>query len=146
MEKERLQDKKMVSDIVTREKMIGEIEAQQREKQKQDTRDFLKNFKNRSNELALNQDHIDKLLKQEMDRQWGKRQDQWDKDENARVNLLYDVYGNRAEAVQLKRTLAEQEALDKELEKRKLNQDVNEFTSIEKRKDLEEILVTIFLN
>lgn len=99
------------------------------------------NFKNRSNELKLNQDHIDKLLHDEMERQWKKRQDQWDKETNARINLMTDVYHNRADAVQYKKDVLTEELRRKEREKQQVTEELDLLKKQDTRAELEEYLV-----
>jgi hypothetical protein len=101
----------------------------------------LLNFKNRSNELKLNQDHIDQLLNDEMERQWKKRQDQWDKDTQGRVNLMTDVYENRADAVHYKRDIEAEERRRKEREKQQVTEELDQLKKQDNRSELEEYLV-----
>lgn len=99
------------------------------------------NFKNRSNELKLNQDHIDKLLNDEMERQFKKRQDQWDKEQQARVNLMTDVYSNRWDAVSYKKQVEQQELVKKDQEKQVVTQELDTLKKQDARAELEEYLV-----
>jgi hypothetical protein len=99
------------------------------------------NFKNRSNELKLNQDHIDKLLNDEMERQWKKRQDQWDKEMQGRINLMTDVYANRGDAVQYKKDLEAEERRRKEREKQQVTEELHELKKEDTKLELEEYLV-----
>lgn len=140
--RERIADKQMIDSMVERERILGQLEAEAREKYKQETKDFLKNYKNRSNELALDQDYLDKLLAQERDKQWQKRQNVWDKEEKARVDLMYDVYGNRANALAYLKQQQLEEQRAKELEKQTVTQQINQYQQEVKRADLEEILVS----
>lgn len=103
------------------------------------------NFKNRSNELKLNQDHIDKLLKDEMERQWKKRQDQWDKETQARINLMTDVYHNRGDAVQYHRDLEAEERRRKDQEKQQVTAELEQLKKQDQRSELEEYLVGLEL-
>lgn len=141
--REKVKDKQMVEDILQREKMLDQLEIESKNRYKQETKDYLKNFKNRSDELKLDQDHLDKLLKEERDKQWQKRQDQWDKERNAQVKLIHEVYDDRARALYYKKD-QEQEALRlKNLEREALTQSVNQYKTTETEKGLQEILVKI---
>lgn len=140
--KEKAADKQMIDSLVERERMLAQLEADAKERYKQETRDFLKNYKNRTNELAHDQDYLDKLLEEERNKQWKKRQDQWDKEEKARVNLLYDVYGNRADALKYKANQRDQLLQAKEMEKMKLTSTINQFQTEQRQKELNEILVS----
>ena len=142
--REKVADKKMVDQIIEKERQMALLEEQEKERHKQETINYLKNFKNRSNELKMNQDYLDKLLQEEQEKQWRKQQSQWDKEEKARINLLYDVYGNRAKAVEFKQKQRQEELRQKELEKMKLTSDIQSFKTKEREKELDEILVTIY--
>lgn len=90
----------------------------------------------------MDQDYLDKLLAQERDKQWQKRQNVWDKEEKARVDLMYDVYGNRANALAYLKQQQLEEQRAKELEKQTVTQQINQYQQEVKRADLEEILVS----
>jgi hypothetical protein len=76
-----------------------------------------------------------------MERQWKKRQDQWDKETNARVNLMTDVYANRADAVQYKKDVLTEELRRKEREKQQVTDELNVLKKQDTRAELEEYLV-----
>jgi len=146
LENERKNDKEMINEVVNREQMLAKLEADAKEQYKIETKNFLSNFKNRSDELKVNQDLLDRLLKEETDRQWAKRQAQWDKEEEARVKLLYNVYGDRANVIERRKQESLEEKAAKERERQLLHEEVARYENEEKRKELEEILVTnIFL-
>ena len=69
---------------------------------------------------------MDKLADEERERQYQKEQEKWLKEQAARIELMKDVYRDRAEAVMRKKNIEEQEKkellkereiLDKEIEK-----------------------------
>lgn len=122
-------------------KLSASKQASPRERYKEETKNYLLNFKNRSNELKLNQDHIDKLLQEEMERQAKKRQDVWDKEQQARINLMTDVYANRAEAVGYKKNLQDEELRRKEREKQQVTEELDVLKRQDKKSELEEYLV-----
>lgn len=93
--------------------------------------------------MKLDQDRINRLLQAEMDRQWQKRQDQWDKETNARIKLMEEVYGNRAEAVALKKRLEEENLRRKEYEKQILTEELEALRKQDQRSELEEYLVDL---
>jgi len=77
--KEKESDKQMVDNIVNREIMLDHLEAEYKERQKRETREFLLNFKNRTNELHTQEAELERLIKEEMDKQYRKQQEQWKK-------------------------------------------------------------------
>lgn len=76
-----------------------------------------------------------------MERQWKKRQDQWDKETNARINLMTDVYHNRGEAVHMKRDVLTEELRKKEREKQQVTEELDQLKKQDTRTELEEYLV-----
>lgn len=60
---------------------MEKLDYEIREKQKKETRDFLLNFKNRTNELNNDEQELNKLIQEEDDKQWKKRIDVWQKEE-----------------------------------------------------------------
>lgn len=141
LQREKEVDKRMIDDIVERERQIAMAEAAEKERHKQETIEYLKNFKNRSDEVKLNQDHLDKLLEEEREKQWKKQKDQWEKEEKARINLLYDVYNDRAKAIGHKQRLKEEEERRKAYERSQVTHEIQKHNEDVKRQDLEEMLV-----
>ena len=140
--REKEADKRMVDQIVERERLLGILEAQEKERHKKETRDYLKNFKNRSNELQTDQDYLDKLLEEEKEKQWKKQKDQWDREERARVNLLHDVYNDRARALEHKKALREEDARQKMLERQEVQGRLNAYNKQVTKDKLNETLVS----
>jgi len=116
------------------------LDQEKRDKYKADTRAFLANFKNRADDAKVNQDHLDMLLKEQNDIQLKKQQEKWEREENARIELMKAVYKNREEALYHKKHLDDMELDVKELEKKDVRQRVADYAEEEKRKELEEIM------
>jgi len=51
---------------------------------------------------------IDGLVALENDKRWGKQEQQWRREDLARVNLMKNVYQNREADIELKRKLADE--------------------------------------
>ena len=51
---------------------------------------------------------IDELTQVENEKQWDAREQQWRREDQARVNLLKNVYQNREQDILLKQTLAKE--------------------------------------
>jgi len=135
---EKMSDKQMIENNVNREKMLDQIEREYKERQKKETRDFLLNFKNRTNELHTQEAELQRLINEEMDRQHKKQQDQWKKEEDARIKLMYEVYDSRAVDLDRKKQLSVEEKIGKEVEKEKTTQDILDYENEIRRKKEEE--------
>lgn len=52
---------------------------------------------------------IEYLIWLESEKQWKMKEDKWRKEDQARVNLLKDVYNNRAQNIEMKKKTKEEE-------------------------------------
>jgi len=139
MRREKTSDKQMVDNIVNREKMLDHLEAEYRERQKRETREFLLNFKNRTNELHTQEAELERLVHEEMEKQYRKQQEQWKKEEDARIKLMYQVYDSRAADIDRKHQIASDIKVEKEVEKDTLTKDILDYEEELRRKKEEEL-------
>lgn len=142
LKNEREEDKFLLEKILERERILKELEDKQKENYKIEIRNFFKNMKNRDEEIKLNQELIDKLLKKELARQWKKRQDVWDREENARIELMKEVYKHRFDNIEnkKKKKLDEKKIILKEKEEMRIKMKI--FEKEENEIFLKEILKT----
>jgi len=59
----------------------------------------------KSADKKAEEQYIEHLTQLESEKQWKMREDKWQKEEQARVNLLKNVYNNRAQDIDLKQRL-----------------------------------------
>lgn len=78
-----------------------------------------------------------------MERQAKKRQDVWDKEQQNRIDLMTNVYANRADAVGYRKNLEAEEIRRKELEKHQVTQELDALKKQDNRTGLEELLVCL---
>ncbi|CAD8052711.1 unnamed protein product [Paramecium primaurelia] len=116
-QEEKKQDKEMIQQVLEREEAIARMEQAEKLRQKEETRQFLLNFKNRTNEYSLNDQLKERLINEENTRQWETKEAKWKAEDDARVKLMYEVYAQRAENVELKRKLIEDEKNIKQQDK-----------------------------
>ena len=96
-EKER--DRQMIERIVHKERQLGEYEKQMKEKEREEAKRTLAGVKNRNQDLLSYEKELDKLIEIERVKKEKKQQEEWEKREKARVNLLYQVYDDRERKV-----------------------------------------------
>lgn len=137
--REKIADKIMIDQNVNKEQMLDHLEREAKERQKRETRDFLLNFKNRTNEYHTQEAELERLIKEEMDKQYKRREDQWKKEEDARIKLMYDVYGSMEKDIQLKKDVKQAETVQKEVEKDQVTQDILRLEEELRRKKEEEL-------
>ena len=123
---EKEQDKKMINDILKKERALDEIDRLEKLRRKDE---LLKNqnfLKYKMQMKKEEEEWMDKLADEERERQYQKEQEKWLKEQAARIELMKDVYRDRAEAVMRKKQieedekkelLKEREIIDKEIEK-----------------------------
>ena len=123
---EKEQDKKMINDILRKERALDEIDRLEKLRKKDE---LMKNQNFLKYKMQLQKEEeewMDKLADEERERQYQKEQEKWLKEQAARIELMKDVYKDRAEAVMRKKNIEEQEKkellkereiLDKEIEK-----------------------------
>lgn len=96
---EKLADKEMIDRIIAKEKELLQMEKEMKEQQKEENRKFLLNFKSRANELSKYEKELDRLIEEERARQEAKKLEEWQRQEEARIKLLRDVYADREQKV-----------------------------------------------
>ena len=67
---------------------------------------------------------IDGLVAQENAKQWEAREKQWDREDQARVNLLRNVYANREQDIELKKKLKNEAEWMKQYERQNMEAEV----------------------
>lgn len=106
---EKEHDKKLINDILEKEKALDEIDKIEKQKRKNEfyeNRKYLEHVMNQKKEAEI---WMDKVAQEEADKQYEKEQRQWMKEEAARIELLKQVYQDRARAILMKKSIAEEE-------------------------------------
>lgn len=67
---------------------------------------------------------IDKLVAEENTKQWNQREQQWDREDQARVNLLKNVYKTREQDIELKKKLKGEAEWMKQYERQNMESEV----------------------
>ena len=67
---------------------------------------------------------IDGLVAEENSKQWEAREKQWDREDQARINLLRNVYANREQDIELKKKLNEEKEWMKQYERQNMESEV----------------------
>eukprot|EP00357_Protocruzia_adherens_P006369 CAMPEP_0114996542 /NCGR_PEP_ID=MMETSP0216-20121206/14377_1 /TAXON_ID=223996 /ORGANISM="Protocruzia adherens, Strain Boccale" /LENGTH=482 /DNA_ID=CAMNT_0002360775 /DNA_START=189 /DNA_END=1637 /DNA_ORIENTATION=+ len=134
-QREREMDKKMVEDTMEREQALAAIEAEKREKRRQDGIKLQNILMEKRQKNEMNEADLEGRIKQESDKQWDRREQKWRQEADARVNLMKDVYNNRADEIVKKRNDKEQARTLQLQEKERLEAEIahmNKMTEIEK--------------
>lgn len=138
-QREAEEERQLVQAQIERERMLDELEQQQKEKYKRETREYLKQIKARTDEMRLNQKLIDQLINEEIELQWKKRQEVWAKEEKARINLLKEVYAHRYQNIEDKKQKRIDERNDREKEREQVRRETAQFAESEKQTLMHEL-------
>jgi hypothetical protein len=88
--------------------------------------DLQKHYMQKAQDKKAEELLIEELTRLESEKQWKMREDKWRKEDQARVNLLRNVYDNRAQNIDLKKKLKDEDtwlvgndkaAIDAEIER-----------------------------
>lgn len=85
----------MIQRILEKEKLLAELEKEQKIKNREEARKTLSGFKNRTQDMANYEKELDRLIEAERKKKEAREDEEWRKREDARVKLLYDVYNDR---------------------------------------------------
>ncbi len=99
---EKQKDKELIDRILMKEKALDELDRKEKEKKVKEFDQNKKYLEYIMNEKKEAEAWMDKLAKQEADKQWEKTQKQFMVEEEARIELLKQVYKEREDAVRYK--------------------------------------------
>ena len=124
---EKEQDKKMISEIVKKERALDEIDRMEKLKKKDE---LLQNAKFLQYKMKLKKEEeewMEKLADEERERQYQKEQNQWLKEQAARIELMKEVYKSRAEEIMRKKNLEEKEKQELIKEREILDKEIDNY-------------------
>lgn len=81
---------------------------------------------------------IEEMTQQENDKQWNAREQQWRREDQARVNLMKNVYQNREADILLKQTLKEEAKWLKQNDKQMVDTEVDRLNRMHEERSLKE--------
>ena len=98
-----------------------------KEKEREEARKVLAGFRNKNSELSAYERELDRLIEGERQKKEKKQQEDWEKREKARINLLYQVYDDRERKVREHQKTKEEELREKEQDKVEVEKRVREY-------------------
>lgn len=107
-----------------REQAIEAIEKQEREAHRAETIELQKFARQTADDKAAYERMIDNLVAAENEKQWQQREQQWDREDQARINLLKSVYASREQDVMLKQTAKGEATWMKTYERQNMEEEV----------------------
>lgn len=102
---EKQRDLQLLNSALDREKALEQLEYDERMKHRAETIELQKYAQQVTQDKKSYEKMIDGLVANENAKQWEAREKQWDREDQARVNLLKNVYANREQDIELKKKL-----------------------------------------
>ena len=127
LEFEKMKDKELVDSIVAKEKALDLIDKQEKEKKIKEFAENKKYLEYVMNQKKEAEAWMDKLAQDEADRHYKKEMDEWQKEEDKRIQLLKDVYKGREDALRYKKQQLENEKNLMKQEREELDQKINNY-------------------
>ena len=109
-EAEKGRDKELLQAALTREQALQDIEEAERAQRRKEVIELQQYYKQSEADKASYEKLVDEFVQQEAERQYKMREAQWQREEQARINLLKDVYQSREKDILLKQ--ARQKEMD----------------------------------
>lgn len=141
VELEKAQDKAFVAAVLTKERLLSEKEAYEKEKDKKKTREFNEALKIEMGRKAASEEELIRLQAEEQERNHKKRYAQWEIEELARRDLMNEVYSDRAEQVRLKQEMRDHLKQEVNNDRSRIDLEVERLSAIEAERDVGEQLV-----
>ena len=121
---EKQRDMQLLNAALEREKALEQLEHDERMWHRQETIELQKYAQQVSSDKKAYEEMIDRYVAEENAKQWDAREKQWDREDQARINLLRNVYASREQDIELKKQRAQNEQWQKQFEKANLEEEV----------------------
>jgi hypothetical protein len=107
----------MIERIVSKEHQLADYEKLMKDKEREEARRTLAGVKNKNQDMLSYERELDRLIEIERQKKEKKQQEDWEKREKARVNLLYQVFEDRDRKVKDHKSERDQELRVREQDK-----------------------------
>lgn len=119
-DQEKYRDKEMLDQTLSREKALADYEEGERMKRRQEVIDLQQYYKQTQSDKQAYEKLVDEFVQAEAERQYKMREAQWAREEQARINLLKDVYNNRERDILLKQAMKKEIDFLKDQERKQI--------------------------
>lgn len=126
MNQEELQkDKVMLDAALQRERALEQLEADERLARRKEIQELQTHYNKQAADKNAYEKMIDELVAGENAKQWDSREQQWRREDQAKINLLKNVYHNREADVLLKQKLKQEDQWLKSYEKQQIDDELD---------------------
>ena len=105
---DKLRDKDLLNAALAKEKAVEDLEAAEKQARRDEIIELQKHYGAVAEDKAAYERMIDQLVENENIKQWENKEAQWRREDQARVNLMKNVYNNREQDILLKQKLKEE--------------------------------------
>ena len=131
-------DKVILNAALANEQAVRDYEEGERLARRREIQELQKHYQNTQSNRAAHEKMIDDLTMVENEKQWNNREQQWRREDQARVNLLKNVYQNREQDILLKQTLKKEAEWLKNHDKAQIDADVERQNKAHQERSLKE--------
>lgn len=127
--KEKDRDTHMLNNILNRESEMERLENEEKNRRKTEVVELQKHYMREAEDKQAEEKMMEELIAMEQEKQWKMREDKWTKEDQARINLMKNVYDSRLQTVELRGKQKdeqkwmnnyEKDAMAKELERQRI--------------------------
>lgn len=137
---ERQRDKELLGQALQYEQALENLEAEERAARRSEIQELQKHYNQQKSDKLAYEKMIDELVAVENAKQWDAREQQWRREDQAKINLLKNVYANREADILLKQKKKEEEAWLKQYDKKCIDQDLDRMNKAHEDKALNDAL------
>ena len=131
-------DKVLLGKALAQEAAVEAYEAEERLARRREIQELQAHYNVQKNDKAAHERMIEDMTQQENDRQWNARESQWRREDQARVNLMKNVYQNREHDILLKQTLKDEAKWLKNNDKQMVDTEVDRLNRMHEERSLKE--------
>jgi hypothetical protein len=117
---EKARDRELLEAALARDKAVAEIEEAERIKRRNEVIALQAYYKQSESDKNAYEKLIDEFVSAEAERQFKMREAQWQREEQAKINLLKDVYNSREKDILLKQAMKKEMDWFKENERKQI--------------------------
>lgn len=122
---EKQRDKQLLDKALNYEQALEQLEADERMARRREIQELQKHYNLQANDKLAYEKMIDGLVDEENNKIWESREQQWRREDQAKINLLKNVYANRENDVLLKQKLKGEAEWLRNYEKQQIDDDVD---------------------
>lgn len=138
IEKER--DKDMLNKAVTREQQIEQLEIEEKNRRRQEVIALQKFYLEKAEDKKAEEQLIEYLTWLESEKQWKLKEDKWQKEDQARINLMKQVYEDRAKTIGAKKMMEAEEQWRLAYEKQVIDDEVQRNLAAQEEKRMRDTI------